>query len=87
MPENSGQIPQATSGPISNDALQSMISTSKALQDNQTLSEAEAHMLMMSMPQLLKELLERRKRMDLIASAVDDTTNVTFLPTANAPRQ
>lgn len=87
MPDNIGVIPKATSGPISDDTLQSMINSGYALQRGEEISDGAAHLLLSSFPQLLEELKMRRQRMDLIATAVDEAANVTFLPTKQITRQ
>lgn len=74
-------IPLARGGPISDQTLEQIIAVGTDAQINDRLSADNAALIMLTLPQLASELLNRRRAMDVIQD-MTDMDNVTFLPGA-----
>lgn len=74
-------IPNAMAGPISDNVLEHIIRAGTAGQIETELSEANAALILLTVPQIARELLHRRRAMGVIAD-MTDLENVTFLDVA-----
>ncbi|MBW4972105.1 hypothetical protein KZZ08_00650 [Roseovarius mucosus] len=72
-------IPHARAGRITDQVLDHIIRAAQASQVGQTLTDADAALILVTLPQLAEELRQRRAAMDLI-SDVTDLDNVLFMP-------
>ncbi|MBQ0752199.1 MAG: hypothetical protein KBT70_18550 [Roseovarius sp.] len=72
-------IPHARAGRITDQVLDHIIAAAKTAQTAQTLTEADAALILVTLPQIAEELRQRRAAMDLI-SDVTDLDNVLFMP-------
>lgn len=76
-------IPHARAGRITDQVLDHIVTAARLAQDNQSLSDADAALILMTLPQIAEELRQRRAAMDLI-SDVTDLDNVRFLHAPDA---
>jgi|GEM_PF-1966386 hypothetical protein len=74
-------IPLATGGPITDDILEKVERASRSAQQNECLTDADAALILLTIPQIAAELLHRRRAMGVIADMAD-LENVTFLNSA-----
>ncbi|MFT6668616.1 MAG: hypothetical protein ACJAVZ_000062 [Afipia broomeae] len=74
-------IPLATGGPITDNVLERVCCAGMAAQHNDDLTDADAALILLVLPQLARELLHRRRAMGVIAD-MTDLDNVTFLDAA-----
>ncbi|MBY5988188.1 hypothetical protein [Roseovarius atlanticus] len=77
-PQEIPTIAHTRAGKVSDEILQSVQDIATQAQNGETLTTAEAHLILLTMPQLCEELLHRRAVMDLIGTAAD-IDNVFFL--------
>lgn len=73
------RIPHARAGRITDQVLDHIIAAARTAQTGQSLTEADAALILITLPQLAEELRQRRAAMDLI-SDVTNLDNVLFMP-------
>lgn len=77
--ENPLNIRHCRAGRVSDATLDSVIAAGRKAQEQLGITDAEAQLILLTVPQLCEELRQRRAAMDLI-SDVTDLDNVRFLP-------
>ena len=80
-------IPHAHAGTITDDLLDRISDVASKAQDGLTLTEAEAGLILISLPQICDELRQRRGVMDLINSVTDSDKVTLLFPKAQAADQ
>ncbi|UWR31360.1 hypothetical protein K3758_07605 [Sulfitobacter sp. W002] len=74
-------VPNAMAGPITDKMLEQVICAGTTAQKHSELSDADAALLIITIPQIATELLHRRRAMGVIAD-MTQLDNVTFITSA-----
>lgn len=77
------RIPHSRAGKITDQTLDHLVDVGKRAQQGETLTDAEAALILICIPQALTELRQRRAAMDLISDCTD-LDNVKFFPAGHA---
>lgn len=80
-PQALTRIPHSRAGRITDQVLDQVARAARRAQEHQTLSDSDAALILLTLPQIADELRHRRAAMDLISDATD-LDNVRFLPGA-----